>query len=290
MNFPKDFDLSIYKNNYIDLTHLTDEQHIYHYKKYGINEGRISNEITNRHKLVSCVPDNIKCLEIGPFNCPVLVGKNIKYFEVLDKEQLISRAISLNRNPISIPNIDFVDKDGNLKTITEKFDAVLSCHSIEHQIDLIKHLQDVSDLLNDNGVYIVILPDKRFCFDHFIKETTIADVIYTHNNNTNNNNHTLKSVIEHRVLTCHNNPIRHWNEDHGVLDVTSDKILSAIEEYNTALKNNNYIDVHSLQFTPTSFSNIISLLYDLKYTDLKIKRLYPTIRNGIEFFAVLEKN
>jgi hypothetical protein len=300
MNFPDDFDLLIYKNNNSDLLSLTDDQIIGHYKKYGMNEGRICNEVTSRHKLVTYIQKNkedykdnyksLTCLEIGPFNCPVLTGKNIKYFEVLDKDELKCRAISLNRNPDTIPDIDYIDKDGNLQTIKEKFELVLSCHSIEHQIDFIKHLNDVSNLLNENGLYVVILPDKRYCFDHFIRETTIADILYIHNLDDNlKRNHSLKSVIEHRALTCHNNSIRHWNNDHGTLEIKVDKITEAINEYNTGLKNNKYIDVHSLQFTPTSFSTIISLLYELKYIDFKVKKIYPTVKNSVEFFVILEK-
>jgi SAM-dependent methyltransferase len=293
MEFPKEFDLSLYKTLYSsDLSNLTDEQHIYHYNKYGKNEGRICNDVTSRHKLVSYIPKNMKCLEIGPFNSPVLVGENIKYFEVLTKEELINRAISINRNPNYIPNIDFIDKNGNLRTIKEKFDVVLSCHSIEHQVDFIKHLQDVSELLNDKGLYVIILPDKRYCFDHFINETTIADIINTHNTHEVNSQsfHTLKSVIEHRALTCHNNPIRHWNNDHGILDVKTENIVNAIKEYNEGIKNGTYVDVHSLQFTPSSFENIIDILYELKYINLKKYKVYPTIKNSVEFFVILEKN
>ena len=80
----------------------------------------------------------------------------------MDQEQLKKRSQELNRPfPIeNVPFINYVDSKGDLKNINEKFDVILSCHSIEHQLDFIQHLQDVSTLLNDNGYYVIILPDK----------------------------------------------------------------------------------------------------------------------------------
>lgn len=134
---------------------------------------------------------------------------------------------------------------------------------------------------------MIIVPDKRYCFDHFISESTIADIIYQHENK--NKNHSIKSVIEHRALTCHNNSIRHWNGDHGNIIVDSLAIENAINEYNSNIKNNVYIDVHSLQFTPDSFRTNIELLNKIKYTKLEIEEIYPTILNSGEFFVILKK-
>lgn len=159
---------------------------------------------------------------------------------------------------------------------------ILSCHSIEHQTNFIKHLTNVSGLLKNNGVYVVICPDKRYCFDHFIKETTIADIINM--NYINNEKHTIKSVIEHRALTCHNDCGRHWNNDHGTPNI--ENIKNAINEYETT---EGYIDVHALQFTPESFQGIIDILKKNNFIDLYCDRVYPTLRNSCEFYAVLRK-
>jgi len=282
ISFSSNFDTLIYKNNNPDLFNFTDEQLLNHYAVSGKNEGRICNKITNRHDLIQSIDKNTSCLEIGPFDCPVLIGPNIKYFDVLNKEELIERAIKCERNNNNVPYIDYVDNTGNLNIIDEKFDLILSCHSIEHQTNFIKHLTNVSGLLKNNGVYVVICPDKRYCFDHFIKETTIADIINM--NYINNEKHTIKSVIEHRALTCHNDCVRHWNNDHGSPNI--ENIKNAINEYETT---EGYIDVHSLQFTPESFQGIIDILKKNNFIDFYCERVYPTIRNSCEFYAVLRK-
>lgn len=286
--FPSNFDVKIYKK-YTDLKSMNNKLLEKHYKLYGKTEGRICSKISNKSSLIKYINSNkLKCLEIGPFDCPNLKGGKVKYFDVLDQDSLKKRAKKLNRKG-KVPYIDYVSSNCDLRIIDEQFDLVLSCHSIEHQLNFIKHLQDVSKLLNDNGYYVIILPDKRYCFDHFIKESTIADIICQYTNKSKL--HSIKSVIEHRSLTCHNNKIRHWNNDHGnpTYFSNTNSIINAIKEYQNSISNNQYIDVHSLQFTPDSFKNIINLLNQLNYIDLVIDNVYNTIKNSNEFFVILKK-
>jgi len=287
-HFPVSFDANIYKAMNADLRNMNVTQLIFHYEHYGKNEGRICSRIKSRNDLISSISLENRCLEIGPFDCPVLTGNNVKYFDVLSQEGLKARAVDINRigNINNIPYIDYVSSTGDLSIIDNKFDVVLSCHSIEHQLDLIEHLNNVSKILSPNGFYVIISPDKRYCFDHFIKETTIADIIQMNEQKTKT--HTLKSVIEHRVLTCHNDSNRHWNNDHGTQTIDTDpmSLCNAINEYKNT---EGYIDVHSLQFTPSSFEKNINLLFKNNYIDLGVHMVYPTLRGGLEFYAILQK-
>ena len=285
--FPNSFDVDIYRANNKDLCNMNNIELCEHYDNCGKNEGRICSKINSRHDLISYISEEQICLEIGPFDCPVLKGKNIKYFDILNKEELTARALSINRidNLNNIPYINYTNNVGDISVINDKFDIVLSCHSIEHQLDFIEHLNNVSKMLSSNGFYIIICPDKNYCFDHFIKETTIADIILM--NEQKLKKHSIKSVIEHRVLTCHNDCIRHWNNDHGNQTIYDNDVslLNAINEY----KNTEYIDVHSLQFTPSSFEKIINLLSKNNFIDLEIHRIYKTIHGSNEFYIILQK-
>ena len=108
-------------------------------------------------------------------------------------------------------------------------------------------------------------------------------------NKNKSDRHTLKSIIEHRTLICHNDCVRHWNNDHGNqnIDKYDNILLNSINEYESTT---DYIDVHSLQFTPSSFNNIINLLNKNNFIDLKVHSIYNTTRNTNEFFAILQKN
>ncbi|MDQ8054592.1 MAG: class I SAM-dependent methyltransferase [Pedobacter sp.] len=239
----------------------------------------------SREMFIDSIPKDISILEIGPFYTPLCKGDKVKYLDILDQEAMIKRAESIDAqiNTSQIPFIHYVSPQGDLRVAKEKFDAIFSSHVIEHQLDLIGHLQQVSQVLNEGQRYYLNIPDKRYCFDHFHKESTIAEVIDAHLNKRTK--HSLKSVIEHRTIT-HNHPADHWRGQHGEVEDVINKIKNAIDEY----QSNDYIDVHAWYFTPESFSGLISLLNELGYIDLKICRLHETPLYGIEFYAVLEKS
>jgi hypothetical protein len=287
VEFPSEFDPAIYRLKNPDLSNMSDERLVLHYNNHGKREGRICSRVENRSFASELLPQFSSCLEIGPFDCPVIKGPNVEYFDVLDKSGLYDRAVTIGRtgNLTNIPFINYVSETGDLTIINKKYDMVLSCHSIEHQIDFIQHLLDVEKILLNGGYYVVILPDKRYCFDHFIKETTIADVLQYHLNKTSF--HTLKSVIEHRALTCHNDSIRHWANNHGEKVLNSGNVLAAINEYNSGVSTNSYIDVHALQFTPDSFEEIINILNNLGFIRFKVDKIYPTLLNSCEFYVIL---
>ena len=79
---------------------------------------------TNHAEFLADIPNDGVDIEIGPFANPLLHGPNVKYLDVLPTEQLITRARELD---------------------------------IEHQPDLIKHLNQVEAILeiqSANGPYI----------------------------------------------------------------------------------------------------------------------------------------
>ena len=224
-------------------------------------------------------------LEIGPFYSPCVRGDNVSYFDVYDTAGLVRRAQAIGDDVERIPQIDFVSETGDLSIVNRQFDAAISAHCIEHQPDLIGHLQNVRRVLPTGGKYYLIVPDKRYCFDHFIPETTVEEVISARGLDR----HSLMKVIEHRAFTTHNDPALHWAghhynpEYHGsILPRTRD----AIAEFETA--SGNYVDVHSWQFTPEVLSKIVD---DLKFKGLismSVASINETPQNRFEFTAVLE--
>lgn len=223
-------------------------------------------------------------LEIGPFFKPFIIGEKVKYFDVLNTNELINRAIELGFPTENIPKIDYYSDKADMSLIEDKFDAIFSSHCIEHQPDLIKHFQQVDKLLKQDGKYFLFIPDKRYCFDYFINESTIPEILGAHKENRVT--HSLKSVIEHRAYTTHNNACRHWLGRHG--RVNKDNILKAMEEYNKADGKN--IDVHAWQFTPESFNAIVYRLYSLGFIDLVPEFVSDCIPYELEFCVILKKD
>ena len=121
---------------------------------------------------------SLTALEISPWDRPFLSGKHVKYFDAFDSDTLRKTAAEASRHANRVPEkIDFVSPKGDLGVVAETFDIVFSSHVIEHTPDLVEHFQQVSRILNKGGVYVLIVPDKRYCFDYYHPESTISEVI-----------------------------------------------------------------------------------------------------------------
>ena len=278
------FDSFFYKNAYLDLQDLSEEGLKNHYLNYGQYEGRMPS-CYSQSSFISSIPKCSSCLEIGPFTTPKLTGKNVKYMDVLSTSELIDRARKLGMSTEGIPNISFVGSDIQLLGINEKFNCIFSSHLIEHQPNLIKHLNDISNILDHGGSYYLIVPDMRYCFDHFMVETRVHEIICAHFEKRAR--HTIKSLIEHRLMLTHNDSKKHWIGDSGdKLEYCAADLERVFKEF---CESENYIDVHAWYFTPESFSRILDKLLQLKLIDLKIKKIFPTIKYSNEFYCILEK-
>lgn len=238
-----------------------------------------------RAEILALVEPQDYVLEIGPFTKPILTGPNVKYFDVLDKLALIKRAKEKGYPHDRAVEIDFVSPIGDLSIVTGMFDVCVSSHCVEHQPDLVRHLNQVAALLRQGGRYILIIPDKRFCFDHFLPPSTIADVLDAEGRSV----HTIGNIVRHRALVTHNDPSRHWAGDHG-----KPRLLDNIEFLHAALREHaaaagGYVDVHAWQFTPESFRDLVNILATLNRIPLTCEMIYPTPYHRFEFCAVLKR-
>jgi SAM-dependent methyltransferase len=281
---PPTIDPDTYRASDPSLGKLDDEAAIAHYRAHGREKGVVASPLALRENLLLFIEDDISLLEIGPFCRPLKRGSRVEYLDVLDAAQLRARAVEVGADPAGVP--DVIHHVGDLDIVDRTYDAVLSSHAIEHQPDLVRHLQQVERILNPGGGYFLIIPDKRFCFDHFIAESTIADVLQAHREQRRT--HPLKSVIEHRALTVHNDHRRHWQGQHGnpERDRTA-RVKAAIEEYEAA--DGGYIDVHAWYLTPPTFRSIVTTLRELGLIGLEIAGIYHTARDRNEFCAILKR-
>ena len=279
-----------YKNNNPDLKNLTSYDLKNHYFNFGYFEGRPSSEIALKQNFVNLLNvevDKKSILEISPFTNPLILGKNVKYAEILSKDKLIKRATELKLEINKIPNIDYIISSSSLESITEKFNIIFSSHTIEHQPDLITHLNEVSSKLLDGGVYALIVPNAKYCFDASLPLSKISDIINAFFDKRKI--HTVGSVIEHRALTTHNDPYRHWSEKKSILynPIKVDKISSALEEFKNS--SNQYIDVHAFQFDPLSFSDILNTLIKLKLINFSTVEVNGPVYGSFDFTLMLKK-
>lgn len=262
--------------------------------------------IGGRQEFFKMLPDlnKIKSLEIAPWFNPILAGDNVKYFDVYDKKTLIEKATEQKLDISKIPEINYTHPEGDMSLIKEKFALVFSSHNIEHQVNLVKHLNQVADLLEKGGKFFIAIPDKRYCFDHHIAATPLSEVLAVYWQNPKV--HSLQTVLSMRCETTHNDPAQHWKENNGEMVYKSSKdvifnplngdkeykdvkhcFFDAVKEFQDA--NGTYIDSHKWRFTPESFYNIVEELYKMKLQPLKIEKVFCTDQNSFEFFVILYK-
>ncbi len=283
------FNYSIYRQNE-DLKTLTNLQLAEHFLTHGIVEGRIYNAIKTRKDFVDLIDESKgEVLEIGPLDNPQLNYQSPDYYslDVFSKDQLIQNYIGDSKViPEKIIEPSYVIKNNDYSQIQQKFNCIFSSHNIEHMPSVVAFLNNLESVLADDGTVYLIVPDKRYCFDHFKKETDIYEVLQAHYDN--NAQPKLADVLKMVSAGTHNNSVAHWNNDHGAIEAETALLQNyqgILNQYNTGV----YIDAHVSFFTPHSFMNIMNILNKLKLVRLKIHKLFHTLSGSNEFYVILNR-
>jgi hypothetical protein len=230
-------------------------------------------------------------LEIGPYMSPLVAGPRVDTFDVLTHEELVSRAISEGGPSYLIPDVTWIGPEASNRYILKKYDLILSSHVVEHQIDFIAHFENIENLLNPGGYYAALIPDLRYCFDHFNLPSSIIDILLAHV--VKDKNHILKNFLEDRLTTGHNETIRYWKKDVGFPKINGKSfsdVMNLVEEYRSAISNGVYVDVHAWKFTDKTFIDIFSKLKEMNLVDLDVVKVVPAQYGNNEFWILLTKN
>jgi SAM-dependent methyltransferase len=286
ISLPRAFEPDFYRQNYPELADFTDQEALEHYQMEGLAKGDAGSPGAERGHLLSFAHAEGMILEIGPFHAPSVVGEHVRYMDFLTTEELIRAVREAGHDTSNVPQIHYVAPKGGFDMVDRNFSAVFSGHCIEHQPDLIRHLQGVSSVLDDDGRYYIACPDKRYCFDHYAPETSIVDVLAAYH--MKRTVHQPRSFIIQRFHRSHNDAGRHWSRDHGPqqYETYSD---AKTDIFDKLPSDDAYHDTHAWQFTPTSFFQIMSFVYRIGLTDLAPERVYHTRFGTQEFTAVLRK-
>ena len=128
-------------------------------------------------------------IEIGPFLNPLAAkrdGYRTLVVDRYDSSTLREKARERGSKPAEIERIEPVDYVGDASRLldlvrgqgfTGLVDWIVSCHNFEHLPDPIRFLRDCEALLAPGGVLVMIVPDKRTCFDRFQPAATAAGMI-----------------------------------------------------------------------------------------------------------------
>ncbi|MBF0098266.1 MAG: hypothetical protein HQM04_16770 [Magnetococcales bacterium] len=284
--FPESYVSDYYREIHPDLHHMSEEELYQHFIQFGREEGRQSSPFLPRRDLSALLNTPIPILEIGPLCNPLATGPHVRYFDLLSSQEIHDWTKQQQISPVKIPEtIHYHSKEGDLGIVDAQFALVISSHCLEHQTDLIAHLQHVERILSDGGCYLLYVPDKRYCFDHFLPVSTLIQVVAAHLDQQHL--HTAEHLLNHRLLTTHNDPVRHWQGDHGQNVLHMEHLKEMLMQWRAHKQN--ALDIHAWQFTPQTLTIILQQLQVLSFNHLRIARLFHTLRNSFEFFVVLQK-
>lgn len=248
--------------------------------------------MNRKEKATRHIRQNGQGIEIGPSHNPIAPkkeGYKVKIVDHMSREELIAKYKDHHINLTNIEEVDFVWRGEPYSDLTGKkkyYDWVIASHVIEHTPNLIGFLNDCDTILKDDGVISLVVPDKRYCFDHHRPITGISKIIDNHFQK--NKIHTPGTVAEYCLNVVSKAGSIAWDSS-----VTGEYSLvhsleNALQGMDTVLKQNVYLDVHAWCFVPHSFRLIIHDLYCLGFTPFQEVGFSPT--EGCEFYITLSRN
>jgi SAM-dependent methyltransferase len=245
--------------------------------------------MTKEQKVFSALDKTGRGLEIGPSHNPLAPKKSGFRVDILDhmsREDLVGKYTGHSVNLANIEEVDYIWQGEPYAQVTGKkayYDWIIASHLIEHTPDLITFLKDCSEILKEDGVLSLVIPDKRFCFDHFRPITGISKIIDSFF--SKNKIHTAGTAAEYYLNVVAKGSQIAWDQDktgvygfvHGLNDAMEGMAKVQDEEI--------YLDLHAWCFTPHSFRLLIHDLNSLGFINLKEVIFYPT--TGCEFYISL---
>ena len=252
-----------------------------------------------RHQRILGLFDQTKGrgLEIGPLFDPVVRRweSDVRYVDVHPGDVLKEYYSS---HP-GVPVADIVDPDYSLsspdgvRTLSEtlrgagRFDWVVASHVIEHVPDIVGWLQEVADVLQDDGQVILAVPDRRFSFDADRDPTTVGEMLLAYY--MRDRIPSVRAVYDHYSRAVEIEAADAWRGARpGALDRIHD-LDFVRSQLRLAHDDSAYVDCHVWLFTPQSFVDQLAELARLDLITFVVDRIVPTAHNELEFYALLRR-
>ena len=245
--------------------------------------------------LMRSVPRDAVILEIGGGFNPRYVRPghpNVYHLDHCNTEDLRAKVAAdpgVAHRVGNIQPVDFVFSGTPIETLVPpelRFDLIYGSHVLEHQVDLIGHLQSLEELLKPGGRVIEMIPDLRTCFDALRYPSVTSDALLVH----------MKRPPIHQAKQVFDALSRAIDKNHGyqMRDCDFDGvrfIVSLQSAYDAMLASERpgqpYTDTHAWAFTPLSFRLLMIELRLLGLT--RLVPAYVSPQYGNQFCAVLER-
>ncbi|MDR3476235.1 MAG: methyltransferase domain-containing protein [Devosia sp.] len=229
-------------------------------------------------------------LEIGPAYAPILPkasGYRVLAIDHTDQGSLREKYRREGVDVGRIEQVDAIDDGGEFSRLDETgagFDFIVASHVFEHLPNPIHFLQRCERALKPNGRLILIIPDRRFCFDLLRPVSTAGQMIEAYLGNRST--HSPAALFDHHAYNARRNGAHIWVErEPGSISLTGTPVAG----YAAAVAANNgaYVDCHGWVFTSSSFRLAIEDLRSLGLIGLGEAAFCDTV--GAEFMIELTR-
>jgi hypothetical protein len=250
--------------------------------------------MTREEKLLLHVKRNGVGVEIGASHAPIApkrAGYDVHIIDHATRTELLEKYKDEDVKLDNIEEVDFVWSGQSYAELTGKtnfYDWIIASHVIEHIPNLVGFINSCDEILNENGVLSLAVPDSRFCFDYFRPISGLSKVLDAHFQD--HKVHTAGSVAEFRLNLVNKDSLPGWGENTFLNETYSfqNSKESVLEYLNNSDKNNEYVDCHAWCFTPHSFRLLMQDLYDLGLIRMREVGFFPS--EGCEFYIALSRN
>jgi hypothetical protein len=236
-----------------------------------------------REKLKGYISKSKKALEFGPYVRPTILPDDEAEYTVVDCIDQLSLQIYAEANgedSSAIPPVDVKIDPLSISvpdSLVGKFDLIIANHVFEHLIDPFRWLASWGDALVDEGILILCIPDKKYSFDKFRTDTSLAHFIADFLKGGS------QSLPEHLIdcaINYDSKPINAGAELNERLK--KDFILNSLQAYQPGLH------IHVFQYKPF-IERVLKPFLHLGFLEFELVE-HGELKNIGEFYLILKKS
>jgi SAM-dependent methyltransferase len=224
--------------------------------------------------ILSMLEPSGRGLEIGAGYNPMFPKRKGFRVETVDHasaEELVRKFREMGIDASRVEEVDYVWRGEPLHELVPHhgaYDFIFASHVVEHMPDMVGFINSCDRLLNDRGIVLLAVPDKRYCFDALRPIASAGDVIQAHLEGRKR--HPPGKVFDHTAYYAFRRGRNDWRRrTFGRIAPRSEAIEEARKELERAMAAGEYIDVHGWQFVPSSFRLILKDLHLIHLTPMK---------------------
>ncbi len=231
-----------------------------------------------RSRLLAGLGLHGRYLEVGGACQPLLPrreGWQVTRADFVSREELVAKYAGSPVAPDTIEPVDVVWRGGDLHECLPPscqgvFDAIVCSHQVERVPDLVSFLASATRLVRRDGLLALAIPDKRWCYDAFRPISLAGDAVQAHHERRSRPSGA--AVFNEIAYAVKLGNLAGWR-----VGAPMDKaqfahaLPAALPTFQRAVSAAGpLIDVHSWQFTPSSFELMIVDLSAIGWCDWQV--------------------